>query len=699
MITCPKCNKELPDGTKFCSGCGSNVTSTPVVEETPAVETPVAETPVAETPVVEPTTDTTNAPSPEDIVAKAKKLPLKLIGMVAGIVVLVILGITLISNLFSGGKDPEYVVYLKDDQLYISLLNKEGIEITKDLADGYSTDSILSDLDEITSLIHLTSDKKTIIYPDKLSGGEFTLYFRNAKNEKADAEKIDSGITSYRVSENDKTIIYLTEDDKLYTYNFKDKEKLASDVNYFYMTDDAKTILYVDYDGNIYLMKNGKEEKIAKDASLEGFTEGMKTIFFTKEGKLYVKEGSNDEEKIDSDVYDVLTVYDNGTAYFVKNESETVCLLDYVNDDMASTDASMTEPVYPDYDDFYPEYPYSFDWMNYEEYAGCANWDEAYELYLQLYEAADDAYDAAYDAYWDAYDAWWDKENRDDLREDLADYTIDVDSYTLYYLDGKEAVEVAKDFTYSNYDFSSKDSSPVIAFSTATAEDVEKLNISEIYYYWDVEEHVLYADKEISLNVAVKGTATPVELEDISTLALSSDGKTLYVAADEEDDEYVATLYKASISSKVGKFEAYDEDIYSEYLSILENGNVLYTKEDGEELYVNKTLIDDDFAMSTLRACNEGDILYYLSDVKDSEGTLEISKNGKEGQEIADDVFVVYSTTSEGNVIYLTDYDTDDYEGTLNFSKNGGEGKVIDEDVQSMISPLPTNYWYFYYYY
>ena len=76
MITCPKCNKELPDGTKFCSGCGSNVTSTPVVEETPAVETPVAETPVAETPVVEPTTDTTNAPSPEDIVAKAKKLPL-----------------------------------------------------------------------------------------------------------------------------------------------------------------------------------------------------------------------------------------------------------------------------------------------------------------------------------------------------------------------------------------------------------------------------------------------------------------------------------------------------------------------------------------------------------------------------------------------------------------------------------------------
>ena len=23
MITCPKCNKELSDGTKFCDGCGA----------------------------------------------------------------------------------------------------------------------------------------------------------------------------------------------------------------------------------------------------------------------------------------------------------------------------------------------------------------------------------------------------------------------------------------------------------------------------------------------------------------------------------------------------------------------------------------------------------------------------------------------------------------------------------------------------
>ena len=454
MITCPKCNKELADGTKFCSECGSEVTSTPVVEETPvAEETPVVE----EAPVVESTTDANNATSPEDILAKAKQLPVKLIATVVGVVVVVLLGISLLSGLFKGNDQPEYVVYLKGDQLHLSLLGgKEGIEITKDLAEDYSTSSILSELYEINNLIHLTSDKKTVIYPDKFSGDGFTLYHRNAKNAKAEAVKIDSDIESYRVSENDKTIVYLTDDGKLYSYNFKDSEKLASDVYYFSMSDDAKTILYVDDDYTIYLLKNGEEEKIAKDATIEGFTEDFKTIFYTKDGKLYIKNGSKDEVKIDSDVYDVIATYDNGAAYFIKSDNKTVTLMDYVNDDMAEADANMVEPEYPNYEDFYPEYPYSWDWMEIEEYANCTSYDEAYDLYLELYEAADAAYDTAYDAYWDAWYVYDEKANRDYLRESLASYEIEVNSYTLYYYDGKESIEIAKDFTHSNFFFISE---------------------------------------------------------------------------------------------------------------------------------------------------------------------------------------------------------------------------------------------------
>ncbi len=59
MSFCTNCGKEIIEGSKFCSSCGTAVAvaKAPVAEapvvETPVVETPVAETPVAEAPVVE----------------------------------------------------------------------------------------------------------------------------------------------------------------------------------------------------------------------------------------------------------------------------------------------------------------------------------------------------------------------------------------------------------------------------------------------------------------------------------------------------------------------------------------------------------------------------------------------------------------------------------------------------------------------
>lgn len=698
MITCPQCKKELPDGTKFCSACGSPLSVAPAVETEVAQETET--TPVVEatqepepTPVVE-----TSANSVNDILAKSKKIPVKLIGIVAGIVLVVILGITLISNLFSGGSDnPEYAVYLKEDQLYLNLLGgKESIEITDDLADDYDTDSILNKMDKIYSLTYLTSDKKTIIYPDKYSSSGFTLYYRNAKKADSDAEKIDKGVVSYVVSENEKTLVYLTSDGKLYSYDFKEKEKIDTDVSSYYVSSDAKKIIYVDYDSNIYVYEKGDSEKIAKDASIAGFSEDMDTIFFMKDDKLYIKNGSKDEEKIDSDVYGVITTYSDGTAYFIKKDNKTISLMDYVYDDMAETDANLVEPEYPDSSLFeYPPYPYSFSWSSIELYAGCASYEEAYDLYQQLYERVDAEWDAAYDAYLEAYEIYYDKSDRDYLRESLKDATMDINSYTLYFFDGKDVVEIASDFVYSGYDYSTKENSPVLVYKTETAEGLEKLNLSEIDSTWDVEDYIYYADTETSLNVAVKGKSSVVELDNLNTLSLSADGKTLYVIADVNDD-YEGTLYKASISSSVGKMQAYDEEVTAGYLSLYANGNVVYFKDDSEALYINKTKIDEDVYAATLVPCNDGDTLYYLKDLDSSDytGTLAISKSGKAGTEIEDDVLFLFSATSTGGVLYFTDYDMDDYEGTLLYSENGKAGTEIDDEAQMIMDPIPYLYYY-----
>ena len=61
MIVCPKCGKELPDGTKFCSKCG-----TPLADVKPKAEEPKAEAPKKEEPKAE-------APKKEEPKAEAPK--------------------------------------------------------------------------------------------------------------------------------------------------------------------------------------------------------------------------------------------------------------------------------------------------------------------------------------------------------------------------------------------------------------------------------------------------------------------------------------------------------------------------------------------------------------------------------------------------------------------------------------------------
>ncbi len=685
MITCPKCKKELEDGTKFCFACGSPIeAATTPVEPAPAVDPAPAAGP---TPVVDPTPVVNAEPKAnpaQDILAKVKQLPVKVIGIGAAAVVAVIVLFVLVGSLLGGGdKRPEYAVYMKDDQLYLNLLGgRASIEITEDLAGDWSSYEIMNQVDDISSLIYLTDDKKTIIYPDDISYDGFTLYHRSATKEDAEGVEIDKDITRYVVSENDKLVTYITDDDKLYQYNFKDKEKVASDVYNFYVSEDGKKIVYEDYDENIYLWNNGKEEKIAKNASLASVSADLKTIFYTKDGKLYVKEGNKDEEKIDSDVSSVIATYNDGTAYFVKYDTKTVSLADYVDDDMKEADANMVEPEYPDYDDF--NWPDSWDYDDYDAY-----WDE----YDRVYEE----YEAAYDAYYDALEIYWEKDNRDDIRDYIADATIERSVYTLYYYDGKEVVEVASNFTYNSYTRSAADESPVLVFQTEKEAGLEKLKMSEISSYWEVENHVYYADTDVNVNVAIKGTSTVLDIEDVYSMSYSNDAKKLYVLGDVDYEDYEGTLYEVAISNKVGEVKTYDENVTCGYLVASTGGNVIYTKESGEEIYVNKKMIDDDSYYATIMLCNEGDTIYYLKDLdySDYTGTLCVSENGKEGTEIADDVYVAYTTTSEGNVIYLADYDTDDGEGTLYFSKNGKEGKELDDEVQSIVSPFPyLYYWY-----
>lgn len=294
----------------------------------------------------------------------------------------------MIFSLFGGKpKAPNYTVYVKDGDIYLNNLNgKESIELSSKVEDN------------VVGAITMSADGKTIFFPKKGDRDEFDLYYRSATKKNADDEKIASNVSRYLVSEDGKLVIYKN-DKGLYESNLKDDEKIESDVETFWASADCKTVIYTTGDDKLYVKKHGKdEEKLDSDVQrINKITENGSTVFYTKDGELYKRViKKKDEERISKDVLQAVVFYDDGTGYYLTGEDTSVSLMDYMEDDMADSDAAMTEPVSPTRPN-----RFDYEWPNYNDY----EWPQIDYSAYETYEEAWDAYEQAKAVVQAQYDA------------------------------------------------------------------------------------------------------------------------------------------------------------------------------------------------------------------------------------------------------------------------------------------------------
>lgn len=700
MITCPKCNKELSDGTKFCDGCGAKIFKTifcPNCGKQTSTEfafcqscgASVTETPTEEQPAAVPT--------------EKKKLPKKAI-MFGGIGVAVVAVLILVISLFFGGAKAEnnYALYLKDSEIFFTDLKKdsEAWQLTsrlvgtdevddKDLADaGY----------RLGLYTYMSEDGKYIFFPDKVGDKEdgFNLYYKEVAKPDMEAIKVDSDIRSYTVNTSATLITYLKgEEGNLYQYKIgKDsKEKIASEVKGFEVSDDGKKIGYINSENSIYLKYADKEKgEIASDVStLEHVTEDFSAVYYIKDGSLYKQVEGEDKVKITSDVYDVIKIYDSGEIYYLKSEAEEISLMNYVTDDMKDADASISEPSYPDY----PNSPSRPSWWDYDT---AAEYDAAYAAYEDAYEAWEAECDRIETEYYAAREAYYAKQSRDELREDLAEETLEQSSYSLCFYNGTEEVVITDTFVggdYSKYTYASE--APVISYEAYNQSSLEKVKLSEVESIYDIESMVkaaLFSSSE--RYIAVKGTATVVEQEKEATnFRINSSGTIVYYIDDIPEEKNYGELYHISIKNGVvGKAEVYDSDVYTGYCYFVSDTELEYFKDckDGKgELYINKNKIDYDVYCYSVDVYSHLDKIFYFTDWNDEKGygTLKVY-DGKEAAKIADDVHS-FSVTPDGRVLYLYDYSLNYYKGELHEWSNG-EKRKIDDDVVFVLPILYSKY-------
>ena len=693
MITCPKCGKELQDGTKFCDNCGTQIFETifcPNCGAQTSTEFKFCQKCGAS---IE---DEAPAPDQEEKEKGQKPNPLKsvpkktLMMGAAGIVVVLVI-IFAISSLMGGGSKDNYGLYLKDGELFYTDLSHEGIEITSRLAgDQFLGGSSVSSLgSELSSYIAFSENGKRIFFPDRLDGSSsgVTLYYRDINKSDEEAEKVDSDVVMYAINDAGSKVIYLKGQGSsgvLYVNDLKEKEKIASDVVNFYVADDCKKVGYLTSENSYYVWNEGKDSvKLASDVtSVEHVSDDLSQIYYIKDGGLYKQvEGSEDKEKIVSDVSRVVSIYDSGEVYYTKTEETQTNLMDYVNDDMAAADAAITQPEYPQYPDS-PVYPYSWNYDSTEAYEAAR---EEYNTAYQEYQAACDQLREEYNQAYDEYRA---KVNRDSMRERLQSATMNSTQYSLYCFNGSEETLVT-DALADEWGITQASSAPVMLVKVYSQSDVPKVNLSEVESYYDVQqmvEEALYSSAE--WYVLSGTTLSMVTQNEAQNFILSADGTVGYFLDDVGGDG-TGDLYKLTVSGdKAGSSELYDSDVStSASLNITSGNSVIYYKNvkgDGRgDLYMDAKEVDYDVRMGWHTYADGG--LYYYTDWSSERqyGTLK-HYDGKETEKIADDVSD-YDRTREGDILYLYDYSTNSYTGTLYLYK-GGKAEKLDDDVMALIS-------------
>lgn len=588
------------------------------------------------------------------------------------------------------GSINNYCLYLKDGEIcYNGFSGEGGIEIsTRLLANGDADNATLTDMSWVISEAIAINDKTgRIFYPDKLDSDScsMTLYYRDINNPDEKPVKIDSDIIEYKIDDDASQIVYIkgSEAKALYWSDFTDKEKISSSVCDFFATDDLKKIGYLNDDNNYYLWSGrDSKEKVASDvSSIEYVSKDMETIFYTKNGSLYRQDigGTEKAVKIAPDISTVIKVYESGEVYYTRENVSEVCLMDYVNDDMASADSALEEPQFPEYPDE-PEYPY---WLNFdtdEEY------DAAQEKYYADYEEYMAKVDELRDNYDDACSAYSAKERRDNLRKELQDDLMEVRKYTLYYFDGKDELLVTDEYSYGN---SYAEEKPVLVVQTCNRGKIEKVNLSEIDACYDVRDSVEAAYGDSIYNIVVGPKISTVGQNDASNFRMTPDGSVVYFMADVSDG--YGNLYEIKVSDgKAVEPEVLDCDVsISDNIRIMDNGRPVYYKNVNSyddkkcgDLYFDKSKIDTDVCVQYPTCI--GDSLLYYADWNEEKkcGKLKLFDNG-EKTTVADDVHDCY-VTSNSDILYLNDYSLNHHVGTLYFY-DGEVSTMIDDDVAALI--------------
>lgn len=309
MKYCANCGKKITRKALYCSFCGTKVAS---IDNTKEQNIPASS--VSEGNSSKITNSITKKVS-------RKKFPTIKVAVI-------LLPIIIICIVFS------YIFFWKNNnsqkytgEKYLTFTENGMIKLY--LENGKTVDIIRSNDSKIKQVYYTKSGKT--FYPRQCSGGSFKLYCKDVNENDAEEIKIAEKVKEYAVSDNGKTIVYLTIDNDLFKHVEGDNEdkKIAYDVSDFSLFSNGNTV-YVQTKSGKHYMINSDNTK-AKLSSSEVFdifyisNNSESVLYLTGDNHLkkdiYIKTSGKDAEILVDEVSGVNAVYEDGTFHYTKHGS------------------------------------------------------------------------------------------------------------------------------------------------------------------------------------------------------------------------------------------------------------------------------------------------------------------------------------------------------------------------------------------